>query len=66
MPHITPHSFRHTFATLQIASGVDIRTLQSRTGHTQVSTLMNTYGHALKRAQVQASNALENVLLKRN
>ena len=65
LPQITPHSLRHTFATLQIASGVDIRTIQSRTGHTQVSTLMNTYGHALKRAQVQASDALENILLEK-
>ncbi len=64
LPQITPHSLRHTFATLQVASGVDIRTLQSRTGHAQASTLLNTYSHAFKKAQVQASNALEKVLLK--
>lgn len=63
LEHITPHSLRHTFATLQIAAGVDIRTLQARTGHAQASTLVNIYSHALKSAQEAASDALESVLL---
>lgn len=63
LPHITPHSLRHTFATLQIAAGVDIRTLQARTGHSQASTLVNIYSHALQSAQEAASDALESVLL---
>ncbi|MDL2219384.1 tyrosine-type recombinase/integrase [Ruminococcaceae bacterium OttesenSCG-928-O06] len=62
-PHITPHSLRHTFATLQITAGVDMRTLQSRTGHAQASTLINTYSHAVKSAQKKATDALEAVLL---
>lgn len=63
LPHITPHSLRHTFATLQIAAGVDIRTLQARTGHSQASTLVNIYSHALQSAQEAASDALEGILL---
>ena len=43
LPHITPHGLRHTFATLQITSGIDISTLQARTGHAQASTLINIY-----------------------
>lgn len=62
-PHVTPHSLRHTFTTLQITAGVDIRTLQARTGHAQASTLVNTYSHAIKSAQEAASKALEGVLL---
>jgi integrase len=61
--HITPHSLRHTFATLQISAGVDIRTLQARTGHAQASTLVNIYSHAIKSAQEAASDVLENLLL---
>ena len=64
LPHVTPHSLRHTFATLQLAAGVDIRTLQSRTGHSQASTLVNIYAHAVKSAQEAASAALEGVLLQ--
>lgn len=63
LEHITPHGLRHTFATLQIAAGVDIRTLQARTGHAQASTLVNIYSHAIKSAQEAASDALENILL---
>lgn len=64
LPYLTPHGLRHTFVTLQIASGVDLRTLQARTGHAQASTLLNTYAHALQSAQDKAAEALENVLLK--
>lgn len=65
LPSITVHGLRHTFATLQITSGVDIRTLQARTGHAQASTLINTYSHAIKTAQEAASNAMASVLLKK-
>jgi len=61
--HISPHSLRHTFATLQIAAGVDVRTLQARTGHAQASTLVNIYSHAIKSAQEAASDALESMLI---
>jgi integrase len=50
LPHFTPHSCRHTFSSLQIAAGVDIRTLQARTGHSQASTLVKTYSHVIKSA----------------
>jgi len=60
--HFTPHSLRHTFATLQIAAGVDLRTLQARTGHAQASTLVNIYSHAIKSANEAATEALDNML----
>ena len=54
---------RHTFASLQIASGVDLRTLQSRTGHAKATTLLNTYSHVIKSAQERAAKAVEDALL---
>ena len=61
--HITPHSLRHTFCTLELAAGTDYKTLQSLSGHSQASTLVNIYGHVLESAQRKAAKALENVLL---
>lgn len=63
LPYFTPHSLRHTFATLQIMAGVNIRTIQARTGHSQASTLVNVYSHAIKTADEMASNALSDILL---
>jgi integrase len=62
LPHFTPHSCRHTFSSLQIANGVDVRTLQARTGHAQASTLVNIYSHAIKTAVEAASDILDDVL----
>ena len=63
IPYINLHALRHTFITLQIAAGVDIRTLQARSGHANASTLLNVYSHAIQSAQDKAAAALENVLL---
>jgi integrase len=62
LPHFTPHSLRHTFCTLQIMAGVNIRTLQARSGHAQASTLVNIYSHAIKTADELATEELDDIL----
>lgn len=62
LTHFTPHSLRHTFATLQIMAGVNIRTIQARTGHSQASTLVNIYSHAIKTADELATEVLDDIL----
>lgn len=66
LPQISPHSLRHTFITLQLAAGVDIRTLQARTGHAQASTLLNVYAHAIQSAQERAAQAMDDMLLPKS
>jgi integrase len=42
-PAISPHSLRHTNASLLIASGANLRTVAARLGHAQTSTTANIY-----------------------
>lgn len=39
----TFHDLRHTFATMMIASGTDVRTVASYLGHANAAMTLNTY-----------------------
>jgi integrase len=66
LAEFTPHSLRHTNITLQIASGVSLRTIASRAGHSQTSTTANIYSHAIQTADEAASQALDDILTPKN
>lgn len=42
---ITPHMFRHTYATMLYCSGVDVLSAQRLLGHSDVSTTLSIYTH---------------------
>jgi len=52
-PHLTPHRFRHSAATLLIEEGIDIRMVQALLGHASLKTTeiyVRVSNHALRRA----------------
>lgn len=45
LPHIRFHDLRHTFATMALSSGVDVKTLSSMLGHYSAGFTLDTYTH---------------------
>lgn len=45
LPKITPHTFRHTFCTRLILSGMDVKSVQYIMGHSTLNTTLSVYTH---------------------
>ena len=58
LPKFSPHSLRHTNASLLIANGINIPTVSKRLGHANVSTTTKIYSHAIQAADEKAANIL--------
>ena len=63
LPHIRLHDLRHASATLMIEHGVDIKTVQARLGHSDISTTLNIYSHSTEKMNRTAADKLDAVLL---
>lgn len=62
-PHITPHTFRHTFATRSIEYGIPPKVLQTILGHSNLATTMDTYAHVLPDTKSDEMQKLANLFL---
>jgi integrase len=59
---ITMHGLRHTMATLMLAAGVPLKTVQERLGHAKAQTTLDYYAHVLEAQQADAAQRLGNLL----
>lgn len=59
---LTPHMLRHTQATLLIGASTDIKTVQSRLGHSSVNLTLNIYSHAIAANDKLAADTFSSLL----
>ncbi len=55
LEHIRFHDLRHTFATLALQNGVDVKTVSAMLGHSNAGLTLATYTHTTTAAQHQAA-----------
>ena len=65
LPHINPHAFRHTMASMLYFNGVDSVSISKRLGHAQVSTTANIYAHVVEEADRKNAEILSDIFLKK-
>jgi integrase len=61
----TYHDLRHYLASLLIASGADIKTVQTRLRHATASTTLDIYGHLWPHADESTRTAIGAVIRDR-
>ena len=62
LPRVRFHDLRHTFATLALQNGVDIKTVSGMLGHFSAGFTLDTYAHVTGAAQRQAAGKMASVL----
>lgn len=62
LPKVRFHDLRHTFATLALQNGVDVKTVSGMLGHYSAGFTLDTYAHVTTQAQRQAANTMGGVL----
>ena len=62
LPKVRFHDLRHTFATLALQNGVDIKTVSGMLGHFSAGFTLDTYAHVTTAAQKEAANTMGGVL----
>ena len=65
LPHVNPHAFRHTLASVLCLNGIDITTISKWLGHKSVTTTLNIYEHVLEQGKEKIADCVSDVILKK-
>ena len=62
LPQVRFHDLRHTFVTLALQNGVDLKTVSGMLGHFSAGFTLDTYAHVTTASQRQAAKTMGSIL----
>ena len=62
LPHIRFRGLSHTFATLALQDGADVKTVSSMLGHYDAGFTLRTYTHATRQKQDEAAQTMDSFM----
>ena len=62
LPDTRFHDLRHTYATLALEQGTDIKTVSSNLGHATVAFTLDVYGHVSEKMQKDSADRMQRYL----
>ena len=62
IPETRFHDLRHTYATLALEQGTDIKTVSSNLGHATVAFTLDVYGHVTEKMQQDSVDRMQRYL----
>jgi integrase len=63
LPKVRFHDIRHTYASILIEQGENLKYIQSQLGHSSPTVTLNVYAHLMKPTNQEAACRLENAIL---
>ena len=63
LPHINPHAFRHSAASLLYFAGMDSISISGFLGHATPSTTQNIYAHIIQEAESRAASVMGDIII---
>jgi len=62
LPRIRFHDLRHTYASIMIEQGENLKYIQTQLGHSSPTVTLNVYAHLMKPTNQEAACRLENAI----
>ena len=60
--HTAFHNLRHTVATLLLAKGENVKSIQDLLGHADINTTLNTYSHVLLGMKAATAERMDGII----
>ncbi len=62
VPHVRLHDLRHTFASMALEAGVDLKTVSNALGHSTISTTADIYAHVTDSLMRDAADRIDAIV----